>query len=78
MTRSTIAFKIVLLLFLTALFVIVTGSTTQISVSPSSTDTSISNQWGDNLIMYDIDYLNLNDPKLMIYLPGTKGSPSLK
>ena len=66
--------KYFMLSFLIALHItFLDAYTTQIAVNPSTTDASISDRWGENLIMYDSTLLDINNIKVLIYLPGTNG-----
>ena len=52
------------------------GGTVTFTIAPSSTDPQISNGWGNNLVMYDESTLDTNEPKRLMYLPGTNGKAS--
>ena len=52
------------------------GNTVTITIAPSVTDPQISNEWGDNLVMYDDNTIDVNEPKMLMYLPGTRGKSS--
>jgi hypothetical protein len=59
--------------FFIALYITFLDAYTQIAVNPSTTDASTSDRWGENLIMYDSSLLDINNIKVLIYLPGTNG-----
>ena len=42
-----------------------------IEVKPSQTNSRISDDYGTNAVMYDLDKLATNPPKILVYLPGT-------
>ena len=42
-----------------------------IQVKPSQTKSGISDDYGTNAVMYDMDQLATNPPKVLVYLPGT-------
>ena len=44
-----------------------------IEVNPSQTNSRISDDYGTNAIMYDMDQLATSPQKILVYLPGTGG-----
>ena len=42
-----------------------------IQVNPSQTNSGISDDYGTNAVMYDLDQMDTNPPKILVYLPGT-------
>ena len=50
----------------------VVAGTVNIQINPSETNSGISDDYGTNAVIYDLDRLVTNPPMILVYLPGTK------
>ena len=50
---------------------LVVAGTVNIQVNPSQTNSGISDDYGTNAVIYDLNQVATNPPKILVYLPGT-------
>ena len=50
---------------------LVVAGTVNIQVIPSQTYSGIPDKYGNNAVIYDLDKMATNPPKILVYLPGT-------